>query len=111
MAFEDDAFEIDNTGLPLKHAFDYEFVYGGSSHFVHATIMSLTAHLSPQGEPFRIRGGPVYSSFRTDHTLFNVVAFLRKTLLSACRGIRDDLPADILDEMLELMRDHSREPV
>lgn len=104
MAFEGDAFEIDGTGLPLKHAFDHEFVYWGSSHFVHATIMSLTAHLSLQGEPFRIRGGPVYPILRTDHILFNVVAFLRKTLLSACCGIRDDLPVDILDEMLELMR-------
>lgn len=110
MAFEDDAFERDGAGMPLKHAFDYEFVYWDSSHFVHATIMSLTAHLSPQGEPFQIRGGPVHPSFRNDHTLFNVVAFLRKSLLSAYRGIREDLPANILEEMLEVMRDHNREP-
>lgn len=104
MAYEEDAFDVDDVGRPLKQAFDYELVYWDASHFVHGTVMSLTPHLSPQGEPFRVRGGPTTDSRQLTYTLFNVIVFLRKTLISTCRGIREDSPPEeILNDMLELM--------
>ena len=109
MAYEEDTVEVDQFGHPLKQALDYEVVYWDASHFVHGTVMSLAPHLSPQGEPFRVRGGPTTNSRSLRYTLFNVLVFLRKILVSACRGIREDSPpAEILDDMLELMRAYNR---
>jgi len=102
MALEKDNYEADSAGEPIDQAFDYEFIYPQASFYVHATIHSLTTHMTENGEPFRIRANSL-RDVRVNQAVFNALAFPAKTVVCAFRGLREDPPQDILDEMYRLM--------
>jgi Family of unknown function (DUF5677) len=103
MALEKDNYETNGMGQPIDQAFDYEFIYPQASFYVHATIQSLVTHMTENGEPFRIRANRL-RDVRVDKAVFNALVFPAKTVVSAFRGLREDPPQNILDEMYSLMR-------
>lgn len=104
MALEEDSYEFDQeTGQPIKQDFDYKLVYWWTSQFVHATVRSLYGHGAAQGVPFRIRANVHEEAGYSDLALFNVLAFTSKTIVCAFRGLQDDQPAEILEEMRQAM--------
>jgi hypothetical protein len=108
MALEPDSYEFDDQGNPTVHDFDYEFVYWQTSQFVHATILSVLEHATPQGEPFRVRSRPNEDTIRGDEALFNVLAFISKTFVSGYRGLKSDQPADILEETRQALSAYAK---
>jgi hypothetical protein len=109
MALEEDSYEFDEkTGEPIKQEFDYELIYWWTSQFVHATVRSLYGHGTEQGTPFRIRGSIREEAGYSDLALFNVLAFVSKTIVCAFRGLRDEQPADILEEMRQVMSSYAQ---
>ena len=98
MAMEDDTFEQDASGNPITQAFDYEHIYSQTSHFVHATIVSLLGHGTSAGDRFRVRAEISQEADRANQALFNVLVFISKAFVCAFRGLQDEQPADILEE-------------
>lgn len=108
MAIELDKYEVDASGQPITHEFDYEFVYWQTSFYTHATIQSLLDHGSPPGEPFRIRRNIGADIHRGHEALFNVVAFLCKTFVCAFRGLRDEQPEELLRQGFSLLKSYAK---
>lgn len=103
-ALEPDAYETDEHGVPITSALDYDLFYFWASHFVHVTVKALDGHGIPSGDVFR-----VYSCLSRDDnygrlSLFNVLNFLDKILIYACRAMREEQPDAILTEMLDLAK-------
>jgi hypothetical protein len=111
MALEPDSYEANDQGSPTVHDFDYEFIYWQTSQFVHATILSVAEHATPQGEPFRVRSKINEDAFRGDEALFNVLAFVSKTFVSGYRGLNSDQPADILEETRQALSTYAKLPL
>jgi len=107
MALEPDTYEFDANGNPINCEFDYEALYKWTSYFVHATVSSLESHCVEAGGRFRIRARWQLDQGRGDDALFNVVAYLHKTFIYAFRGIRDDLPGDVLNELNSLLKSYA----
>ena len=99
MAMEPDAYEVDAQGTPIVQDFDYEHVYSQTSHFVHATIISLLGHGVSAGEQFRVRANIWQQTDRGNQALFNVLVFISKGFVCAFRGLQDDQPDEILQEI------------
>lgn len=99
MAMEPDGYEKDENENPITVAFDYDHVYSQTSHFVHATIISLLGHGVDAGEAFRVRANLGQQSDRGNQALFNVLAYISKSFVCGFRGLRDEQPSDILNEM------------
>jgi hypothetical protein len=108
MAMEPDTYEVDKLGQPLREDFDYEFIYWQTSHYAHATIVSLFTHATPVGEPFRIRGNQNSETLRAHQALFNVVVFVCKTFVCAFRGLRDEQPEELLREGHGVLKSYAR---
>jgi hypothetical protein len=66
----------------------------GSGHIV----------LRQAGDIFRGRARPEVDKGRVVDALFNVAVFLHKTLLYACRAIKETPPEEILTELHGLLR-------
>jgi Family of unknown function (DUF5677) len=103
MAMEPDAYEVDASGNPIKQDFDYEHIYSQTSHYVHATIISLMGHGVNAGERFRVRANVVQDADKRNQALFNVLVFISKSFICAFRGLHDEQPADILEETRVMM--------
>jgi len=103
MAMEPDAYEVDTSGNPIKQEFDYEHIYSQTSHYVHATIISLMGHGVNAGERFRVRSNVVQDTDRGNEALFNTLAFISKSFVCAFRGLHDEQPVDLLEETSVMM--------
>jgi hypothetical protein len=104
MALEPDEFEKDELGEPLTGAFDYDAFYFWASQFAHGTIKSLDAHGVVTGDVFRVRSHPERDCEYGRLALFNVLVYLNKTFVHACRGMGEDQPEEILQEIFKLMK-------
>lgn len=103
MALEEDTYELDANGQPVKQKFDYEVIYWWTSQFVHGTILSLAGHEMEPGGVFRIRGRMEAESGRATDALFNVLMYLSKIFICAFRGMNSDQPEELLSEIRQLI--------
>jgi hypothetical protein len=110
MAMEPDTYEVDGQGNPITQDFDYEYVYSQTSHFVHATIISLMGHGVNAGEQFRVRANISQQADRGNQALFNVLVFISKAFVCAFRGLQDDQPEDILQEISAIASAYAASP-
>jgi hypothetical protein len=108
MALEPDKFEKNEFGEPLTGVVDYDAFYFWTSHFVHGTIKSLDAHGIPPGDVFRVRCHPERDSEYGRLALFNVLVYLNKTFIQACRGMREEQPEEILQVIFKMMEQYER---
>lgn len=104
MALEPDENEKDELGEPLTGAVDYDAYYFWTSHFVHGTITAVDAHGVPPGEVFRVHRNPAKESEYGRLALFNVLVYLNKTFIHACRAMREGQPEKILQSMFKMMQ-------
>ena len=103
MALEPDQFEKNELGEPLTGAIDYDAFYFWTSQFVHATIRSLDSHGITPGDVFKVRCDPEKEFGYGRLALFNVLVYLSKTFIHACRAMREDQPEEILQGIFALM--------
>lgn len=103
MAAEPDSHERRQSGEPLTCDFDYEVIYKWTSFFVHATVSGLEGHLTEARDRFRVRARIEIEHGCGDSALFNVLAYLLKSFISAFRAMREDQPEQILNDMRTLM--------
>lgn len=104
MALEEDTYELNDKGEPVKQDFDYEVIYWWTSHYVHGTIACLRGHEMEPGNVFRIRANMDKDSERSFDALFNTLIFLSKIFICALRGMRADQPEELLTEVGELAK-------
>jgi hypothetical protein len=102
MAFEDDAFDVDDDGQPFRSEFDYDVMYFWASHYVHGTVIAIEDHTAQPGEVFRVRSGKV-RQYLGDNALFNVLAFVLRGFFCALRALGEEQPK-ILVEIQEQLR-------
>jgi hypothetical protein len=107
MALEDDTYEVDSKGRPVRQEFDYEVIYWWTSQFVHATVVSLRSHGTEPGEIFRVRARIEEDEERAIDSLFNVLLFLSKIFICAFRGLRQEPPEKILTQIRELISSYA----
>ena len=93
MALEEDQFEVDALGLPLKSDFDYDALYFWTSPYVHATVAGIAGHAVAPGEIFKVRARSAEERERGADALFNIVVFLCKIFIHACRSMNEEQPA------------------
>jgi len=101
MALEEDSFEMDENGTPIKNEFDYDVIYWWTSQFVHGTVISMYGHTVEPGETYRIRPNIELEKDRGAEALFNVAVFVSKIFIYACRAIHEDQPDGLLRETLD----------
>ena len=109
MALEEDTYEVNAKGEPVKQDFDYEVIYWWTSHYVHGTIACLLAHEMEPGNIFRIRAHMDKETERGFDALFNTLIFLSKIFVCAFRGMNTDQPEELLTEVGELAKRFARE--
>jgi hypothetical protein len=109
MALEPDTFENDESGQPITGEFDYDALYFWTSQYVHATSHAIVTHVGEKGEIFRVRSQSSEERELGRLALFNVVNFLAKIAIQACRGMREDQPEAILQDMFKMMGKFARE--
>jgi hypothetical protein len=102
MATEEDMTELDDEGKPLRVDFDYDAIYFWTSHFVHATVIALEAHGAEHREIFRVWSRRKEDEKFRGKALFNVLVFLSKAFVCACRVMCEEQPA-VLEEMGTIM--------
>jgi Family of unknown function (DUF5677) len=103
MALEPDGFETNDAGEPIREEFDYDALFFWTSHYVHVTVHGLTGHVAEPGRMFRVHPARSAEKEYARLALFFVVTFLTKITLQACRGMREDQPEQILQEMFRMM--------
>jgi uncharacterized protein DUF5677 len=103
MALEDDSYERSPSGTPANCEFDYEALYKWTSFYVHGTVSSLDAHFVEARDAFRVRARIQLEQNLGSDALFNVVAFLHKSFISAFRALGYEPPEDILAETHQQM--------
>jgi hypothetical protein len=103
MALEPDTFEVNAQGTPITSELDYDAFYFWTSQYVHVTIHALHGHGSTRGDVFRVRPNMGVEKEYARLALSNVVTFLTKTVIQACRGMREDQPEAILQDMFKMI--------
>ena len=103
IALEDDSYERTEAGKPLNCEFDYEALYKWTSFFVHGTVSSLEAHFVEARDVFRVRARIQLEQNLGTDALFNVLAFLTKSFISAFRALGYEPPENVLTEIRQLM--------
>lgn len=101
MALEDDSFEMDANGKPIKNEFDYDVIYWWTSQFVHGTVGSMYSHIVEPGETFRVRAKLELEKGRGVEALFNIAVFVSRTFIYACRAMNEEQPDEILRETMD----------
>jgi hypothetical protein len=98
---EPDEYEFDANGKGTTAEFDYEVMFKWTSHFVHSTVSALQNHAVERGDIFRVRSGFPERAGRSavEKPLFQTLAFISKTVVCAFRGLRQEQPDEILQEM------------
>ena len=109
MALEPDSFEVNDKGDPLTGEFDYDAFYFWTSQYVHATVHALHGHASDPGDVFRVRSKISTETEYARLALFNTVSFLIKIHIQACRGMREEQPDAILQDMFRMLPRFERE--
>jgi hypothetical protein len=104
MALEPGSFEVNELGEPITSELDYNAFYFWTSHCVHVTIHARAGHAGERGECFRVRSKMSEETRYRRLALFNVVTFLTKIFIQACRGMREEQPEAILQTMFKMMR-------
>lgn len=110
MALEPDQFEKNELGEPLTGAIDYDAFYFWASQFVHGTIKSLDAHGVIPGDVFKVHCCPERESEYGRLSLFNVLIYLNKTFIHACRAMQEEQPEEILQCIFDLTQRCGRKP-
>jgi hypothetical protein len=105
MALEPYSPEASADGAPVTAEFDYEVIYKWTSHFVHPTIAALDSHGIEPGDAFTVFASEEKAEKFQRLALFNVVAFLAKTLARCLEGLRTSLPKDLADESVGLLNE------
>ena len=100
MAIEDDSFEMDLNGEPIKNEYEYDVIYWWTSQFVHGTLGSLYGHITKPGETFQVRANVGLDSGRAPEAVFNVAVFVSRIFIYACRAMNEAQPDEILRETL-----------
>lgn len=111
MALEPDSFEMNKLGQPITGEFDYDVSYFWTSQYVHVTSHALPGHTVERGEVFRVRSRISKEKDFGRLALFNTVALLTKIFIQACRGMREEQPEAILQDMFKMMRKFHRKMV
>jgi Family of unknown function (DUF5677) len=96
MALEEDTVEVDEQGLPFKSEFDYDALYFWTSQFVHATVDGITGHAGTRGEVFKVRARMHVEKRLGRLSIFNMLVFLCKTFVHACRAMNEEQPRALL---------------
>jgi uncharacterized protein DUF5677 len=109
MALEPDGFEVDELGQPITGEFDYDVFYFWTSQYVHVTVHALGGHAVEPGEVFRVRSRDSAEKDYARLALFNIVSLLSKIAIQACRGMREEQPEAILQDMFRMMPKFVRE--
>jgi Family of unknown function (DUF5677) len=105
MAMEEDSFETyQDTNIPLTFEFTYEVVYKWTSYYVHPTASSLEAHIIERGEPFRVNAGNRKGVDVGSQALFVTTMELYLIFCRVFRSLGLELPQDLGDEGLALMK-------
>jgi hypothetical protein len=102
MALEPDSFEVNELGEPITGELDYDAFYFWTSQYVHATIHALAGHAIDPGDVFRVRSKVGAEKDYARLALFNTVIFLMKISIQACRGMHEDQPDTILQDMFKM---------
>jgi hypothetical protein len=109
LATEKDTYETDPNGDPLTAAFDYDHEYHVTSFYVHVTIHALLGHSVSNGETFRVRANISQQQGNLgEKALFNVLTNTYKSFVSAFRGLRDEQPESILQEMYVMISTYAK---
>jgi hypothetical protein len=103
MAMEPDSFELNEAGEPITGELDYDAFYFWTSQYVHVTIHALLGHGTEPGSYFRVRSNVSCEKDLARLALFNTVSFLTKIFIQACRGMREEQPEAILQDMFKMM--------
>jgi hypothetical protein len=104
MAVEEDKFENDPSGKPLKCEFDYEVIYKWTSHYVHATVVAIDTHAVEARTPFAIHSRKRFGIRLKELALFNTVVYLTKILLRSFSAIGRQVPRSISEEADRLLK-------
>jgi hypothetical protein len=108
MALEPDNFEVNELGKPITGEFDYDAFYFWTSQYVHVTINALGGHAADPGDTFRIRSKISEEKDYARLSLFNVLVYLNKTFIQACRTMHEKQPDRILQDMFKMMSKFER---
>jgi uncharacterized protein DUF5677 len=103
MADEGSPFEMDALGQPLTAKFDYDSMYFMTSHFVHVTIIALVGHAPRVGQVFHVRANKPAERKYGKLALSNILSYVLKISISACRSMNEDQP-QALQEMFDLLK-------
>lgn len=103
MALEPDTFEVNEQGQPITGELDYDAFYFWTSQYVHVTVNALKGHAVEPGEVFRVRSKISREKDLARLALFNIVTFLTKITIQACRGMREEQPDTILQGVFKMM--------
>jgi hypothetical protein len=104
MALEDDSFQNDASGKPMRCEFDYEVLYKWTSHFVHATAVAVDTHAVEHGSPFGIHSRKRLGFRFKELALFNTAVYLSKILLRSFSAIGRQVPHAISEEADRLLK-------
>jgi hypothetical protein len=102
MAQEEDYLEKIEQDAPYQSEFDYDVNYFWTSLYVHATVVGIRGHASVPGTVFKVRAGNWADASRGNGALFNVAAYLCKTVVVVFRAINEDQPESV-HELFGLM--------
>lgn len=108
MALEPDTFEVNELGEPITGELDYDAFYFWTSQYVHVTIHALAGHAVDPGEIFRVRCKSSQEKDFARLALFNTVSYLTKTTIQACRGMHEEQPDAILQDMFKMLKKFER---
>jgi len=62
-----------------------------------------SVHGAARGDVFKVRCSPARESEYARFALFNVLVYLNKTFIHACRAMREEQPEKILQSMFKMM--------
>ena len=108
MALEPDSFEVNELGEPITGELDYDAFYFWTSQYVHVTIHALAGHAIEPGEFFRARSKISEEKDYARLALSNTVTFLIKISIQACRGMHEEQPEAILQDMFKMIPKFAR---
>jgi hypothetical protein len=104
MAQEDDAFQNDANGKPMRCEFDYEVIYKWTSHYVHVTAVAVDTHAVEARSPFAVHSRKRFGFRLKELALFNTAVYLSKILLRSFAAIGRQVPPSIADEADRLLK-------
>jgi len=98
MAMEEDVYGTRQTGRPATAEFDYKVIYRWTSHYVHATVVSLRSHAVERREAFVVHSTKGESVRLRELALFNTLTYLAKIVICGFRGLKSSLPTRLSDK-------------